>query len=76
MEATKIDLIEAKKWSPKPELLRFYFGDNKYIQCNSFKGAVYYKVVGIDNIVNMDEVISQICFYMSTETNRVFPSKF
>lgn len=72
----KIDLLNAKMWAPKPELARFYFGE-KYLQCSVAKnGKVYYKVVGIEKIENIDEVVSQISYFMNVETNEIFASKF
>ena len=72
----KLDLLNGKNWSPKPEMIRFYF-DKKFLQVTISKGCAYYKLEGFeDDIENEDEIRSQLSYFTNVPCKRIFPSKF
>ncbi len=72
----KLDLLEAKRWAPKAEMGRFYFGEN-YVQVNISGNNAYYKIVGFEEeIENEDEIRSQLSYFTRVEVRRIYKSKF
>lgn len=72
----KIDLLNGKAWSPKPEMGRWYF-DNAFVQVNISRGCAYYKFVGFEEeIENEDEVRSQLSYFTRVNFKNIYQSKF